>query len=66
MMSKINDSEANYYNCLRTGLIAFVRGAAPILAVEFARRSIPSTVRPTFKEMEAACKGIKAEAGGGH
>src|ERR1019366_4079901 len=37
MMGKINDSEAQYYNCLRTGLIAFVRGAAPILAVEFAR-----------------------------
>jgi chemotaxis protein MotA len=59
MMTKINDSEAQYYNCLRTGLIAFVRGAAPILAVEFARRSIPSTSRPSFKEMEAACKGSK-------
>jgi chemotaxis protein MotA len=59
MMTKLNDSEAQYYNCLRTGLIAFVRGAAPILAVEFARRSIPSAVRPSFKEMEAACKGSK-------
>jgi len=59
MMTKINDSEAQYYNCLRTGLIAFVRGAAPILAVEFARRSIPSAARPNFKEMEAACKGSK-------
>jgi len=63
MMTKLNDSEAQYYNCLRVGLIAFVRGAAPALAVEFARRSIPSAVRPTFKEMEAACKGIKAETG---
>jgi chemotaxis protein MotA len=60
MMTKINDSEAQYYNCLRTGLIAFVRGAAPILAVEFARRSIPSTARPSFQEMEAACKGAKS------
>jgi len=59
MMTKINDSEAQYYNCLRTGLIAFVRGAAPILAVEFARRSIPSTSRPSFQEMEAACKGSR-------
>ncbi len=61
-MTKINDGEAGYYNCLRTGLIAFVRGAAPILAVEFSRRSIPQSVRPTFKEMEAACKGIKGDA----
>lgn len=60
-MSSINEAEAQYYNCLRTGLIAFVRGAAPILAVEFSRRSIPSAVRPTFQEMEAACKGaVKA------
>lgn len=58
-MTKINEGEAGYYNCLRTGLIAFVRGAAPILAVEFARRSIPQSVRPSFKEMEAFCKGSK-------
>jgi chemotaxis protein MotA len=61
LMGKLNDSEAQYYSCLRTGLIAFVRGAAPILAIEFARRSIPSAARPSFLEMEAACKGIKAE-----
>ena len=60
-MTLINDAEAQYYNCLRTGLIAFVRGAAPIIAVEFSRRSIPSAVRPSFQEMEAACKGGKAE-----
>ncbi|MFL6464825.1 MAG: flagellar motor stator protein MotA [Bryobacteraceae bacterium] len=59
-MTHINEAEAQYYNCLRTGLIAFVRGAAPILAVEFSRRSIPAEVRPSFKEMEAACKGEKA------
>ncbi len=59
-MTHINDAEAQFYNCLRTGMIAFVRGAAPILAVEFSRRSIPSEVRPTFKEMEEACRGEKA------
>ena len=61
-MSSINEAEAQYYNCLRTGLIAFVRGAAPILAVEFSRRSIPSAIRPSFKEMEAACRGSKDAA----
>ncbi len=59
-MTYINEAEAQYYNCLRTGMIAFVRGAAPILAVEFSRRSIPAEVRPSFKEMEAACRGEKA------
>jgi hypothetical protein len=29
---------------------------SPILAVELARRSIPSEVRPSFKEMETTCR----------
>ncbi|MBM3785443.1 MAG: flagellar motor stator protein MotA [Acidobacteria bacterium] len=56
-MSKSNDATKEYYNFLRVGLISFIRGAAPILAVEFARRSIPAHERPTFKEMEKTCKG---------
>ncbi len=60
-MGRCNEAESNYYHCLRTGLIAFVRGAAPILAVEFSRRSIPAAVRPGFKEMEESFRG-KVEA----
>lgn len=56
-MSRANESQREYYNFLRVGLISFIRGAAPILAVEFARRSIPAHDRPSFKEMEKACKG---------
>jgi chemotaxis protein MotA len=36
--------------------VAFVKGSAPVLAVEFARRSIPGELRPTFKEFELANK----------
>ena len=35
----------------------FAKGMAPMIAVEFARRSIPHDMRPTFLEMEKACKG---------
>ncbi len=56
-MSKQNESEHQYYNFLRTALLASFRGSAPILAIEFARRAIPSLVRPSFQEMEAHCKG---------
>lgn len=55
-MSKMNDAESDYYRCLRAGIIAFLKGSAPILAVEFARRMVPHSVRPTFKAMESACK----------
>src|SRR6266403_3338771 len=59
-MTKINDAESEYYNCLRVGVINFVKGSPPIIAVEFARRSIPSACRPTFNEMEKSCKGGSA------
>jgi chemotaxis protein MotA len=56
-LQKINDAEAEYYNFLRVGVMSFVKGAAPILATEMARRTIPAHNRPTFKEMEAKCRG---------
>jgi len=56
-MAQSNSAQKEYFNFLRVGLIGFIRGAAPILAVEFARRSIPAHDRPTFKEMEKAVKG---------
>ena len=61
-MTKANDSEAQYYHFLRVAVIAFVRGAPPMLAVEFARRCIPADLRPSFKEMEGACRGGSASA----
>src|SRR5664279_2707909 len=55
-MGRINESEAGYYHVVRVGVIAFIRGSAPILAVEYARRAVPSSLRPTFQELEAACR----------
>jgi chemotaxis protein MotA len=59
-MSKMNDAELDYLRCLRQGVIGFVKGSAPVLAVEFARRSIPGEYRPSFKELEVACRGAAA------
>jgi chemotaxis protein MotA len=56
-LQNMNGAEADYLRCLRQGVIAFVKGSAPVLAVEFARRSIPGELRPSFKECEAACRG---------
>lgn len=55
-MARINESEEQFYHVMRVGILAFIRGAAPILAVEFARRAVPSSLRPTFKELEATCR----------
>jgi len=51
-MSKIADEEHAYYNVLRVLIISFLKGSAPVLAVEFGRRAIPGHVRPSFQETE--------------
>jgi chemotaxis protein MotA len=62
MMAKASDAHGEYLQFLRMGTLAFIKGLAPILAVEFARRSIPPHVRPGFQETEAALKGGAAAA----
>jgi chemotaxis protein MotA len=61
-LTKINDAKSRYYQFLRVGILAFMKGSSPITAVEFARRSVPSHIRPSFKEMEGACRGDKGGA----
>jgi chemotaxis protein MotA len=56
-LAKMNEAEAQYYGFLRVGILAFIKGSSPMTAVEFARRSIPSSVRPSFKDMETTCRG---------
>jgi chemotaxis protein MotA len=62
-MAKTADEEHAYLNVLRAVMIAFLKGIAPIMAIEIGRRVIPGHVRPTFKEVEEAARGAKAEAG---
>lgn len=56
-MGKQTDSEGVYLGFLRMAVFAFVKGLPPLIAVEMARRAIPTAVRPKFSEMEAACRG---------
>ncbi len=44
------------FNIIRIALVAFVGGAAPQMAVEFGRRAIPSSDRPSFNELEEAIR----------
>jgi chemotaxis protein MotA len=49
-----------YLRCIKEGVIASLRGAAPIVAIEFARKAIFAADRPTSDETELACKQVKA------
>jgi chemotaxis protein MotA len=55
-LEMINQNEARYLQCLRAGLMALARSMPPVIAVEFARRTIFSDVRPSFKEMEESIR----------
>jgi chemotaxis protein MotA len=50
------EEEGQYYHVLRVGLSSFLKGSSPAIAIEFARRAIPGPVRPSFIELEKACK----------
>jgi chemotaxis protein MotA len=45
--------EGQYMSCIRTALLSFARGDAPMTCVEFARRNIEPADRPSFAELEA-------------
>src|SRR5580700_963434 len=61
-MSKTVDEEKAYYHVLRTTMAAFIKGTAPILAVEVGRRAIPGHVRPTFQALEGMCRKKEPQA----
>lgn len=51
--------DGKYLECLKTGILAYLHGAAPIIAVEYARRVVFSTERPSALDLENACRGKK-------
>jgi chemotaxis protein MotA len=58
-MGKIAEEQHAYLMVLRVTMIAFLKGVAPIMAVEIGRRTVPGHVRPTFATVEEACRGAK-------
>jgi chemotaxis protein MotA len=56
------DFEGQYLATIKCGVLALSKGLAPAIAVEFARRSIPAELRPTFAETEQYCRAPQADA----
>jgi len=61
-MAKTVDDEHRFYSVLRVVMLAFIKGTSPIMAVEIGRRAIPGHTRPTFAEVEKACRDKSGEA----
>jgi len=55
-LGKAADEERAFLQVLRAVMIAFLKGIAPIMAVEIGRRAVPGHLRPSFSEVEKACR----------
>lgn len=52
--------EGQFFICLKTTILASLQGYAPQIAVEFGRKTIYSTERPSFAELEEHVKNTKS------
>ena len=58
-LEHIAHEESNFYQCIKVCLMANLNGYAPQVAVEFGRKTIMSSERPGFTELEEHIKGAK-------
>lgn len=56
-------AEATYLNCIKTGLIAYRQGYAPQVCVEFARKTLQGSVKPSFQEIDEALQAVQLPQG---
>jgi len=55
------EEETKMYQCVKVTLLASLNGYAPALAIEFGRKVLYSTERPTFAELEEHIKKSKTK-----
>jgi chemotaxis protein MotA len=58
-MELVSQANSRYYQVMKTALVAFWKMLPALVAVEFARRAIETDQRPTFRELEEACRPTK-------
>lgn len=57
---KVHES-SKIYDCIKATLLASLNGCAPAVAVEFGRKVLFSTERPSFSELETSVKKLKVK-----
>jgi chemotaxis protein MotA len=55
-MEFVGAADLAYSRCIASAVVGFANGMAPIMAVEMARRSLDSDVRPSSEELEKSLK----------
>ena len=59
LLEQKGEDGAKELQCIKTTLLASMQGYAPMTAIEFGRKVLYSTERPTFAELEGHIKGKK-------
>jgi len=55
----LHTSKVDFLKCIASALVSFVKGAAPAMAIETARRGVSSDFRPSADELEELLKSTK-------
>jgi len=53
-LNNVSDAETDFYKVIKAGLVAHMTGFAPMISMEFMRKTISHQYRPSFLEMEEA------------
>jgi chemotaxis protein MotA len=57
-VAQVDAADGKYFQAMKNGLLAHMQGYPPAVSVEFARKVIGSTDRPTFYEVEQAVSAL--------
>lgn len=60
-MHFVSNAEHAYNRCIANSVIGFANGMAPIMAVEVARRGLPTDVKPNADELETMLKALNSK-----
>jgi len=59
-ISGVDSQDSKYFQCIKAGLLAHMQGYPPAVSIEFARKMLWSTDRPSFYEVEEAVSALPA------
>ncbi|OSM94540.1 flagellar motor stator protein MotA [Lonsdalea populi] len=62
LLRQKNAEKIKVLQCIKVTLLSSLNGYAPQIAVEFGRKTLYSTIRPSFTEMEEHIRNVKAPA----
>ena len=58
-LNHIQEDESKFFDCIKCSLLAFMKGAPPVVALEYGRKTIFSDYRPTFAEVEESMQQVR-------